>query len=145
MRYTLYLLVCVCTAAQEPAEILGRIRHNVDAQISRSANYTCVSTIERNYYVISSASQACSSLLVKDRKLSLRDRLRLDVAVSRQAEIFSWHGENNFTSGSVAEVVRGGPISSGGCASGVSAWPASSMGEHESSRSGTRRARARCA
>jgi len=114
MRYTLYLLVCVCTAAQEPAEILGRIRHNVDAQISRSANYTCVSTIERNYYVISSASQACSSLLVKDRKLSLRDRLRLDVAVSRQAEIFSWHGENNFTSGSVAEVVRGGPISSGG-------------------------------
>ena len=51
---------------------------------------------------------------LKDRKLSLRDRLRLDVAVSRHAEIFSWHGENNFTSGSVAEVVRGGPISSGG-------------------------------
>jgi hypothetical protein len=114
MRYALCLLVCVCAAAQEPAEILGRIRHNVDAQISRSANYTCVSTIEREYYVTSSAGQACTNLPIKDRKLSLRDRLRLDVAVSRRAEIFSWHGENNFTSGSVAEVVRGGPISSGG-------------------------------
>ena len=62
MKYTLCLLVCVCTAAQEPAEILGRIRHNVDAQISRSANYTCVSTIERDYYVTSLAGQACSHL-----------------------------------------------------------------------------------
>ena len=40
--------LCVCAAAQEPAEILGRIRHNVEAQVSRSANYSCVATIERN-------------------------------------------------------------------------------------------------
>jgi hypothetical protein len=114
MRYALFLLVCVCAAAQEPAEVLGRVRHNVEAQVSRSANYSCVETIERNYYLTSPAGQACSYPPVSSAKPYLRDRLRLDVAVSQRAEIFSWHGENNFTSASVAEVVRGGPISSGG-------------------------------
>jgi hypothetical protein len=114
MRLALYLLVCGCAAAQEPAEILGRIRHNVAAQVSRSANYSCVETIERNYFLTQGAGQACSHPPASSAKAYLRDRLRLDVAVSRNSEIFSWHGENNFTSSSVAEVVRGGPISSGG-------------------------------
>jgi len=34
MRLALFLLLCACGAAQEPAEILGRIRHNVAAQSS---------------------------------------------------------------------------------------------------------------
>jgi hypothetical protein len=114
MRPAVFLLICVCAAAQEPAEILGRIRHNVAAQVSRSANYSCVETVERNYYFLPQEGGACSRAPAGASKPYLRDRLRLDVAVSRQSEIYSWHGENNFTSTSVAEVVRGGPISSGG-------------------------------
>lgn len=114
MRPTLFLLLCICAAAQEPAEILGRIRHNVAAQVSRSANYSCVETVERNYYLLPQAGGACGRASAGALKPYLRDRLRLDVAVSRQSEIYSWHGENNFTSTSVAEVVRNGPISSGG-------------------------------
>jgi hypothetical protein len=114
MRLGLSVLLCACAAAQEPAEILGRIRHNVTAQISRSANYTCVETVERNYYFLPPAGGACVRASAGTAKPYLRDRLRLDVAVSSQSEIYSWHGENNFTSTSVAEVVRSGPISSGG-------------------------------
>lgn len=113
MKLAVSLLVCACAAAQEPAEILGRIRHNVAAQVSRSANYSCVESIERKFFVNPSAD-ACASAPVDASKPYLRDRLRLDVAVSQHAEIFSWHGENNFTSTSVADVVRAGPISSGG-------------------------------
>ncbi|HMJ62652.1 MAG TPA: hypothetical protein VK493_12860 [Bryobacteraceae bacterium] len=115
MRLAPFLLLCACGAAQEPAEILGRIRHNVAAQISRSANYSCVETVERDYFFLPpAAGGACSGAPAGASKPYLRDRLRLDVAVSSQSEIYSWHGENNFTSTSVAEVVRGGPISSGG-------------------------------
>lgn len=44
----------------------------------------------------------------------IHDRLRLDVAVSNGQEIYSWHGENKFSSSRVADLVRTGPISSGG-------------------------------
>jgi hypothetical protein len=114
MRAALFLLICACAAAQEPAEILGRIRHNVAAQISRSANYSCVETVERSFYVLPAAGGACGRAPAGASKPYLRDRLRLDVAVSSRSEIYSWHGENNFTSTSVADVVRSGPISSGG-------------------------------
>jgi len=43
----------------------------------------------------------------------MRDRLRLDVAVSEGREIYSWHGEAKFTSSRVSDVVQTGPISSG--------------------------------
>src|SRR4051794_3403859 len=43
----------------------------------------------------------------------LRDRLRLDVAVSEGREIFSWHGGKSFSSKGIGDVVRSGPISSG--------------------------------
>src|SRR5882672_7633023 len=61
MRLALFLLLCACGAAQEPAEILGRIRHNVQAQVSRSANYSCVETVERDYFLLPpAAGGACS-------------------------------------------------------------------------------------
>src|SRR5437870_1598961 len=95
---TIFFFVCCCAIAQEPAEILGRIRHNVAAQVSRSANYACIETIERNYLVTPVPRAACSPSGMKKAKPYMRDRLRLDVAVSQNSEIFSWHGENNFTS-----------------------------------------------
>ena len=112
--HAILILTCGRAIAQEPAEILGRVRHNVAEQVSRAANYACVETIERNYLVTRDVAAACGSSSIKHAKPYMHDRLRLDVAVSQRSEIYSWHGENNFTSASVAEVVRSGPISSGG-------------------------------
>ena len=44
----------------------------------------------------------------------MHDRLRLDVAVSKGQEIYSWHGENSFSASPITRMVRTGPISSGG-------------------------------
>ena len=41
------------------------------------------------------------------------DRLRLDVAVSGDSEMFSWAGENHFQDGTLADLVRSGATSTG--------------------------------
>lgn len=48
------------------------------------------------------------------RSLAARDRLRLDVAVSNGAEMYSWHADRSFSSTFLRNVVRDGPIGSGG-------------------------------
>ncbi len=47
------------------------------------------------------------------RKLVSNDRLRLDVAVGSDQEIFSWHGQKRFQTEEIDQLVTTGPISSG--------------------------------
>ncbi len=102
-------------ASDDPARILDQVRLNVVAQLQRSANYVCVQTTDRTYlnegFELPSGCAYPSN--VSRRKLFMRDRLRLDVAVSEGREIYSWHGENKFSSGTIAKIVENGPISSG--------------------------------
>ncbi len=110
----LLLIVSVSRASDDPTEILNRIRRNVAAQIEKSANYTCVQTIDRTYFVSTrAASNYCAEPPARQRKEVIQDRLRLDIAVSEGREIYSWHGENRFSSSTIASVVGNGPISSG--------------------------------
>ncbi|MBV9157339.1 MAG: hypothetical protein JO097_13830 [Acidobacteriaceae bacterium] len=98
------------------SEILKNVRETVAARIKRSANYTCVQTIDRSYFV--SAKDLLPGCAFESqtpiRKEIMHDRLRLDVAVSKGQEIYSWHGENQFSTSAIDSVVRTGPISSGG-------------------------------
>ncbi len=105
-----------CAAEDDPMEILQRVRETVAARIKKSANYTCVQTIDRSYFV--SARDLLPGCAYESqtpvRKEMMHDRLRLDVAVSNGQEIYSWHGENRFSSSAIDSVVKSGPISSGG-------------------------------
>lgn len=109
----LLLLLPAIQSAETPNqfEILERVKLNVKAELAMSANYICVQTIERRYYT---EKHAC---LVNGPhgkpKEFMRDRLRLDVAVSQGAEIFSWHGENRFVSSNISQVISDGPRTSG--------------------------------
>ena len=109
-------LAVLCRAAEDSTKILEQIRSGVGAQLAKAANYACVETITRTYYVsrhlLSASCQATSPLA--DKTEFATDRLRLDIAVSDGAELFSWHGENHFSSKNVSEIVETGPISSGG-------------------------------
>lgn len=111
----LILLVSSCLAADNSAAaILNRTVAAVAAQLAHQANYTCVQTIEREYLVTQKhLPHGCGNDTTAKKKLSMRDRLRLDVAVSEGREIYSWHGEAKFTSSRVSDVVQTGPISSG--------------------------------
>lgn len=109
------LLACSCLGAADSTLILERARHAVADQLDRVANYTCVETIERKYYVEQPRQlRGCGMGLGAGKQvLWMDDRLRLDIAVSAGHEIYSWHGEDKFTASSIADVVEGGPISSG--------------------------------
>lgn len=109
------LLISACRASDDPAEILARVRQVIAAQIKKSANYTCVQTVDRAYFAEAGPPlPRCSDGPKKtDRKPIMHDRLRLDVAVSEGNEIYSWHGENKFSSSMISDVVGNGPISSG--------------------------------
>lgn len=95
-------------------DALERLRSHVRQQISQVANYTCVQSIDRSYFVEYFANRSgCANPERKPKHLYMRDRLRLDVAVSEGREIFSWHGGKSFSSKGIDDVVRSGPISSG--------------------------------
>ena len=113
MRLGLFCCVCVCAAAQEPAEILGRIRHNVMAQISRSANYTCVDTIERNYFLHIFDRTCGRTARGSPQAISARSFAARCCGFQPIGDLF---GTARIISllRPLREVVRGGPISSGG-------------------------------
>lgn len=83
-------------------------------QLAKSSNYACVETLDRTYLKPTRPGAiACGAEDTADLQEVMHDRLRLNVAVSAGAEIFSWHGENKFSSSDIDRIVKGGPISSG--------------------------------
>lgn len=112
----LFVLPLCGASADSPAEVLARVTQNVAARIRQSANYTCVQTIDRSSFVneLRVRSGCGAEPHIGDRKEIMHDRLRLDVAVSEDREIYSWHGENRFVSSKISDVVGTGAISSGG-------------------------------
>lgn len=104
-----------CRAAQDPTELLTRIRQNVAEQLSRSANYTCTETLNRSYYRNNGFDMAIGgpdAVAIPKNEL-LQDRLRLDIAVSEGKEIYAWHGASRFSTSELTEIVRHGPVSTG--------------------------------
>jgi hypothetical protein len=104
------------SAASDPAShaLLEQIRQNVAKQITRSANYTCVETLERSYlHPQTFLPGGCTARQLFPLQEFMHDRLRLNLAVSKSGEIFSWYGESKFTAGKIDKLVQGGPISSG--------------------------------
>ena len=112
---TFLLLPFLCAGADVSwQEVLQRLRANVGQQLSRAANYTCVESVDRNYFLESFANRfGCNNPERRPTRLYMHDRLRLDVAVSEGHEIFSWHGGKSFSSKGIDDIVRSGPISSG--------------------------------
>ena len=101
--------------SDDPLEILRLARERVAAHITQNANYACMETVDRTYSRDKEpGSGGCgNSSKDADRTIFMRDRLHLDVAVSEGNEIFAWHGQNQFSSSLIGNVVKSGPISSG--------------------------------
>lgn len=117
MRFVLSFLVAfpLCAEANLPWQaVLEHLRSHVRQQINQVANYTCVQSVDRSYFIEPFRNRSgCNNPERRPKQLYMHDRLRLDVAVSEGQEIFSWHGGKSFSSKGVDDVVRSGPISSG--------------------------------
>lgn len=106
----------------DPKTILLEARKQVMLTIDRLPRYMCTETIDRSTFLPREdvAGRSCDDLVSrKSKQDSTRvrkytsDRLRLDVAVSGEGEIYSWAGENHFQDKSLADLVRGGATSTG--------------------------------
>lgn len=125
----LFLLLCIlagCAAAHEDspeadaAKLLLAVREKVVETVERLPKYLCTETVDRATYQpeIEVMSRSCDDLAgrkirLKKIRLDTSDRLRLDVAVSGDSEMFSWAGENRFQDGTLADLVRSGATSTG--------------------------------
>jgi hypothetical protein len=124
--YRLCPLLCiscaVCLGSDNPAEILRQIDAKILAHLSKAVNYTCVETVNRQYFTptkslirryIPKRERACKQIPGR-LKLTAHDRLKLDVAVAGGNEMYSWHAARHFSTTFIDRIVRDGPIASGG-------------------------------
>ena len=126
------LVAAVCAGGQgDSDETLARLRKMVLDQAERIPNYTCVQTIDRQFfhpgvngphgvvYKFPSPGQSCSQIAAGKRKNYSRlipirnDRFRLDVRVGAGTEMYSWVGASRFGDRPLRELVGFGPTSTG--------------------------------
>ena len=88
--------------------------------MSHVPRYTCVQTVNRAQYRRQyGIKSSCRSIIAARKQLAspgyltVRDRLRLDVAVVDGAETFSWAGARQFETSHVDELVKSGATGSG--------------------------------
>jgi len=113
----LLMFAMPASSAQEDdgTAILQQVRLKVADQVKRSANYTCVQTIDREYFrAVKTEAEGCEHGSKDDRRKEVMDdHLRLDIAVSQGSEIYAWHGSSSFSSAGILELIHSGPVSSG--------------------------------
>jgi hypothetical protein len=119
----LSLLLCLTArTADSPAQqLFNNLRENVRADLLRAPRYTCVQTVTRTQHrpqygrlpASCPAMIAARADLTSPGLLIWHDRLRLDVAVGEQSEMFSWAGAREFDSNSLDELALSGSTGSG--------------------------------
>jgi hypothetical protein len=105
----------------DPNELLQRARVKLQALTRRLANYTCIETVDRQYFqrpanakLAAEAPLSCRASVDPDSlRLESSDRLRFEVAVADNREILSRPGATRFDSRDVDSIVRFGPIGTG--------------------------------
>lgn len=105
-------------ANPDPQKLFNLVRPKIAALVSAAPNYTCVETVVRsrlrsNFQSRGGCEQSAFTRLDGTYKNVEHDRLRLDVGVGEHGEVFSWHGQRNFITSDLTQLVSGLAISSG--------------------------------
>jgi hypothetical protein len=110
-------------ADRDPKDVLKRVTAKAVAAGKAIPNYTCVETVNRNFFrpAAPGLPRACSLVLEQrqhrtlDMQLRLlsTDRLRLDVAMVQRGEVFSWVGASKFDDSDLGRLVHSGPVGTG--------------------------------
>lgn len=108
---------------EDPVEVLVRLRDQVLAHAMRIPNHTCVETVNRDRYqpVNGDPHKSCDDLLAARKRASYRallrletsDRLRLDVLLAADRELYSWAGAAHFQEDELFEWLPAGAIGTG--------------------------------
>jgi hypothetical protein len=109
------------SAPDDPKALLLEVRKKVMLTLNSLPKYMCTETIERSMLepVGIIAGPSCDDIASQKKKPGWKvrrtasDRLRLDVGVSDDSEMFSWVGEDRFEDLSLADLVGTGATSTG--------------------------------
>ena len=102
-----------------PIDVLAMLRDRVLEHGQSIPNHTCVETVERSRYKHTGEPvKSCDTILARRRqsgapsrlRLATTDRLRFDVGLSIEREIYSWAGANKFEEGEIDEIVPHGAM-----------------------------------
>jgi hypothetical protein len=110
-------------AADAALELFNKTHANVVDNLKKFPRYVCVQTVTRRQYQLPPAGSGCTSVVTArergsdDRLLRWHDRLRLDVAVGDNSDMYSWAGASQFESGDISHIVARGTSGSGEFAS----------------------------
>jgi hypothetical protein len=112
---------------EDPTDLLIRLRDQVLEHARRIPNYTCAESVRRDRYepIAGRAVKSCDTILGKrlqnsssmPLRLDTTDRLRLDVALAHDKEIYSWAGANKFEEADIDEWLPEGAMGTGPFAS----------------------------
>jgi hypothetical protein len=113
--------IAAFTADSPVQELFNRVRRYVLENVARVPRYTCVQTVTRKQFrpLGGLQTESCQSLIASRAGLSSpgvvvwHDRLRLDVAVGEDSEIFSWAGARQFETGNLNDLALSGSTGSG--------------------------------
>jgi len=116
-------------ARQDAKTLLLAVRKKVMLTVGRLPRYMCTETVDRSVFQpgINVSGRSCDDLASRRKKTDWKirkytsDRLRLDVAVSGDSEMYSWAGEDRFEDRSLADLAGGGATSTGAFASFLAA------------------------
>jgi hypothetical protein len=117
-------LICLTGLAQqapEPKTVLQQTRDRLLPDLVRLPRYTCVQSITRKYFSapIHLRQPRCSELIAahdaRHHELSLQswDRLRLEVAIIENGNVYSWVGAPRFEKDNMERLSGHGPLGSG--------------------------------
>jgi hypothetical protein len=107
--------------ADDPKDLLLRVRNNLMGTIERLPRYMCTLTIDRAQYDPDpfEPPPSCDDVIGRKNKGQVQprpsetDRLRLDVAIAVTNEIYSWVGEDRFDDRDLFDLVRQGAVQTG--------------------------------
>jgi hypothetical protein len=103
----------------DPMDLLVKARVLLAARAKRLPDYTCIQTIDRQYFKHPHPPPSCAQIAALDKdkprdlQLQATDRLRLEIKVSQGEEIGTWAGASQFSSRSVFDLIGGGVYGTG--------------------------------
>lgn len=115
----LMAVIALAQTQPNPGDLYQSSRERVLQEIDRLPRYTCVQTITRHTYrnPLAKKSMDCEHILRNQQSQHLAlvdwDRLRVDVAIVGQQEVYSWVGASRFEETDLSKMVDSGQTTMG--------------------------------
>ncbi len=113
--FSVLALAAAAVAADDSDALLTRIRARINENVKQLPRYTCIQTVRRERLALPAPTRSCDASITPElnRTVTWSDRLRLDVAVGDEKDLYSWVGASRFDNDEVRQLAARGMSASG--------------------------------